>query len=72
MALQILGNVILMLSILKRKCLMSLLQIFLFVPPDSGTVTSTFTSDLMVNWTINPSSAVSATSTRTLNGFGCF
>ena len=41
-------------------------------PPDSGTVTSTFTSDLMVNWTINPSSAVSATSTRTLNGLDAF
>ncbi|MDA7711303.1 hypothetical protein N8873_04490, partial [Flavobacteriaceae bacterium] len=36
--------------------------------PDAGTVSSTFTSDLVVDWTIQPSAAYTSTSTRTANG----
>ncbi|MDA9016150.1 hypothetical protein N9H69_05645, partial [Flavobacteriaceae bacterium] len=41
-------------------------------PITANTVSSTFTSNLMVNWTITPSSAISSTSTRTDNGLDAF
>ena len=41
-------------------------------PPVSGTATSTFSSDLMVNWTITPSTSYSSTSTRSVNGLDVF
>ena len=41
-------------------------------PITANTVTSTFTSNLMVNWTITPLSAIASTSTRTVNGLDAF
>ena len=41
-------------------------------PIDSNTVTTTFSSNLMVNWTINPSTSFSSTSTRSVSGLDVF